>query len=133
MPIKNCYFLLSLLPEMKFRFWHSTAAYGIANESSMWDLPPADHRIYFWPQDLLQPTAVIYLKVSENVRHQRMQSRHEKVLTFEEDRLKKVALFRQRYALVRSYYISDLPVYFCYLKLQKIFVAFLTVGKYYGQ
>lgn len=77
------------------RYWHSTAAYGIANESSTGDLPVCGHSVYQWPGDLLRPTAVLFLTVGEKIRKQRLQGRGiEK--TFEEQSLDKDQLFRQR-------------------------------------
>ncbi|XP_033762619.1 UMP-CMP kinase 2, mitochondrial-like [Pecten maximus] len=77
------------------RYWHSTAAYGIANESSAGDLPGRGHSVYQWPTDLLRPTAVLFLTVGEEIRKQRLQGRGiEK--TFEERSLDKDQLFRQR-------------------------------------
>ncbi|OWF36295.1 UMP-CMP kinase 2, mitochondrial-like isoform X1 [Mizuhopecten yessoensis] len=77
------------------RYWHSTAAYGIANESSTGDLPRSGHPVYQWPTDLLRPTAVLFLTVGEEKRKQRLQGRGiEK--TFEERSLDKDQLFRQR-------------------------------------
>ncbi|WAQ94023.1 CMPK2-like protein [Mya arenaria] len=55
--IKTC----QTRPVIMDRFWHSTAAYGIANESSSGDLPRADHSVYTWPSDLLKPSLVLFL------------------------------------------------------------------------
>ncbi|XP_046371058.2 uncharacterized protein LOC124145357 [Haliotis rufescens] len=77
------------------RFWHSTAAYGIANETSLSDQPPPGHITYNWPCDLLRPTVVLFLNVTEDVRKQRMNFR-EAAMTYEEQRLDTDALFRQR-------------------------------------
>ncbi|XP_060085838.1 UMP-CMP kinase 2, mitochondrial-like [Ylistrum balloti] len=77
------------------RYWHSTAAYGIANESSTGDQPERGHPVYQWPTDLLKPTAGLFLTVGEEIRKQRLQGRGiEK--TFEEQSLDKDQLFRQR-------------------------------------
>ncbi|XP_076465683.1 UMP-CMP kinase 2, mitochondrial-like [Babylonia areolata] len=77
------------------RYWHSTAAYGIANETSMGDLPPLGHESYCWPTDLLKPTTVIFLTVSEQVRRERLGKR-QGIVTFEERFLNKDQLFRKR-------------------------------------
>ncbi|XP_052797628.1 UMP-CMP kinase 2, mitochondrial-like [Mya arenaria] len=89
--IKTC----QTRPVIMDRFWHSTAAYGIANESSSGDLPRADHSVYTWPSDLLKPSLVLFLSVSEEVRQQRMAGRR-LVETFEEKSLDRDQLFRQR-------------------------------------
>lgn len=83
-------------PVVMDRFWHSTAAYGMANElisNSGLKLPNEDDDIYFWPKDLLKPDLVIYLTVSEEIRLQRLSRRHK--FTPEEDELKKNAKFRE--------------------------------------
>lgn len=77
------------------RFWHSTTAYGIANETSSGDLPRAGHSVYHWPTGLLKPTLVLFLTVSEDVRKQRLCGRGLET-TFEEKSLDKDQLFRQR-------------------------------------
>ena len=76
------------------RFWHSTTAYGIANETSSGDLPRPGHSVYHWPTDLLKPRLVLFLTVSEEVRKQRHTGRGG--TTFEERSLNKDQLFRQR-------------------------------------
>ena len=81
-----------------YRFWHSTTAYGIANETSSGDLPKVGHSVYKWPSDLLKPTLVLFLTVSEDVRKQRLSDRGI-VSTFEEKSLDKDQLFRQRLVL----------------------------------
>ena len=78
-----------------YRFWHSTTAYGIANETSSGDLPEKGHFVYQWPADLLKPTLVLFLTVSEDVRKQRLSGRGIGS-TFEEKSLDKDQLFRQR-------------------------------------
>ena len=77
------------------RFWHSTAAYGIANETSTSDIPPRQHWVYQWPSDLLKPNLVLFLTVTEQVRKQRLSAR-EGEKTFEEQHLDKDRMFRQR-------------------------------------
>lgn len=82
-------------PVIMDRYWHSTTAYGIANETSSGDLPCLGHWVYKWPSDLLKPDIVLFLSVSEEVRRQRLDHRAiEK--TFEEKSLDKDMLFRQR-------------------------------------
>ena len=51
--------------------------------------------IYQWPEDLLQPTAAIFLELDEETRSQRM---HERVgaETKEEKKLKEDPILRQR-------------------------------------
>ena len=77
------------------RFWHSTTAYGIANETSSGDLPDMGNDVYVWPADLLRPNLVLFLTVSEDVRKQRLSGRGVQA-TFEEKSLDKDWLFRQR-------------------------------------
>ncbi|KAL8565235.1 hypothetical protein ACOMHN_001133 [Nucella lapillus] len=83
-------------PVIMDRFWHSTTAYSIAQETSLEDLPPLGHGDYCWPSDLLKPTVVIFLTVSEEVRRQRLGNRHVDDITFEERSLNKDKLFRKR-------------------------------------
>ncbi|XP_041366737.1 UMP-CMP kinase 2, mitochondrial-like [Gigantopelta aegis] len=77
------------------RYWHSTTAYGIANETSCADLPPAGHNVYQWPEDLLKPTSILFLSVSESVRRKRLDQRGRE-MTREERWLGKDTFFRQR-------------------------------------
>ena len=81
------------------RFWHSTAAYGVANETSSGDLPGVGHPVYNFPQDLLKPTLILFLTVNEDVRKQRLRDRGVHA-TFEEKSLDRDQLFRQRYVNV---------------------------------
>ncbi|KAI5705022.1 hypothetical protein M8J75_011194 [Diaphorina citri] len=83
-------------PVVMDRFWHSTSAYGMANElvkNSDLKLPDEDDDIYSWPKDLMKPDLVIYLTVSEAIRLQRLSRR--KNFTLEENELKKNAKFRE--------------------------------------
>lgn len=60
------------------RFWHSSAAYAIATDVKIGDisnLPPVNHWVYKWPQDLLKPDVVYYLHVNEKERLRRLTSR----------------------------------------------------------
>ncbi|KAL3831666.1 hypothetical protein ACJMK2_023389 [Sinanodonta woodiana] len=82
-------------PVIMDRYWHSTASYGIANESSTADLPEVGHMVYKWPKDLLRPSVVLFLSVTEEVRKQRLSGRGEES-TFEEKHLDRDKLFRQR-------------------------------------
>ena len=81
-----------------YRFWHSTAAYGIANETSSGDLPKVGHSVYKWPSDMLKPTFVLFLTVSEDVRKQRLSDRGIGS-TLEEKSLDKDKVFRLRLVL----------------------------------
>lgn len=78
------------------RYWHSTTAYGIANETSNQDMPEEGHWVYQWPCDLLTPDLVLFLSVSEEIRQERMLGRGGEN-TQEEKHLKKDRLFRERY------------------------------------
>ncbi|VDI07088.1 UMP-CMP kinase 2, mitochondrial-like [Mytilus galloprovincialis] len=89
------------------RFWHSTTAYGVANETSTSDMPPSGHWVYQWPSDLLKPTLVLFLTVTEEVRRQRLSGRGG-AITFEEQHLDKDILFRQR--LCEAYRRMENPV-----------------------
>lgn len=77
------------------RYWHSTTAYGIANETSSTDIPQEGHWAYDWPADLLTPDLVLFLSVSEEIRQIRMKGRGGES-TQEEKHLKKDRLFRER-------------------------------------
>ena len=80
------------------RFWHSSAAYAIALEAkcgSEANIPPKGHSIYQWPGDLLKPSAVIFLELSEEDRMSRLRERGV-TETDEEMKLKKSRLLRQR-------------------------------------
>ncbi|KAG5874100.1 hypothetical protein JTB14_005896 [Gonioctena quinquepunctata] len=79
--------LLKKTPVVMDRFWHSTAAYAMAqsvqdNEETD-NMPPEGNKIYNWPEDLFKPDIVLLLNVSEEVRTQR-QSRRTNVTTQEE-------------------------------------------------
>ena len=63
------------------RFWQSTAAYAIATDCGTNDeaaLPPVGDPIYEWPVDLVRPTLVVFLKVSEEERVRRILLRCER-------------------------------------------------------
>ena len=83
---------------LKHRFWHSSAAYAIAAEAKCGgeiNIPPRGNSIYQWPDDLLKPSAVIYLELNESDRVLRMRDRGEEE-TNEESQLRKSQLLRQR-------------------------------------
>ena len=80
-----------------YRFWHSTAAYAIAKETDagvLEYLPTKDHSIYTWPNDLIFPSAVVFLKTSENNREHRVTDRES--LTEEEQNLNENKRFGRR-------------------------------------
>ncbi|XP_028370626.1 UMP-CMP kinase 2, mitochondrial [Phyllostomus discolor] len=84
-------------PVIVDRYWHSTAAYAIATEVSgaVQHLPPAQHSVYQWPRDLLQPDLVLLLTVSPEERLRRIRGRGlEK--TREETELEANSIFRQK-------------------------------------
>ncbi|EMP42022.1 UMP-CMP kinase 2 [Chelonia mydas] len=88
-------------PVVVDRYWHSTAAYAIATEISgkVQNLPPTQHEVYQWPEDLLKPDLVLLLTVSPEERIRRLQGRGlEK--TEEETELEANSLFRQKYVLI---------------------------------
>uniref|UniRef100_A0A0A9WWY0 UMP-CMP kinase 2, mitochondrial n=1 Tax=Lygus hesperus TaxID=30085 RepID=A0A0A9WWY0_LYGHE len=83
--------LLESSPVVMDRFWHSTAAYAIAELKDSCEIP---ENTFAWPSDLLQPDLVVFLTVSEDVRLERMSRR--KNFTLEEDKLKENSAYRQR-------------------------------------
>ena len=96
-------------PVVLDRFWHSSAAYAIATEAKCGgeiNILPRGNPIYQWPDDLLKPSAVVYLELSESDRVLRMHERGE-AETNEELQLKKSQLFRQR--LIRAYKNMENP------------------------
>ncbi|CAB4032941.1 UMP-CMP kinase 2, mitochondrial [Paramuricea clavata] len=85
-------------PVVLDRFWHSSAAYAIAVEAkcgSEINIPPKGNFIYQWPDDLLKPSAVIFLDLCEMDRVLRMNERGERESN-EELQLRKNQLLRQR-------------------------------------
>ena len=90
-PLRRLFFFLSnyviaamirdcsqIKPIVCDRFWHSSAAYAIATDVKIGDisnLPPVNHWVYKWPQDLLKPSVVYYLHVNERERMRRLTSR----------------------------------------------------------
>ncbi|KAJ8971402.1 hypothetical protein NQ317_005518 [Molorchus minor] len=85
-------------PVVMDRFWHSTAAYAIAQAvedyPDKYEMPPANDKIYCWPEDLFRPDIVLLLDVSEQVRLQRLSRR--KSYTAQENLLKDCSKFRQK-------------------------------------
>uniref|UniRef100_A0A8U7MPY5 UMP-CMP kinase 2, mitochondrial n=1 Tax=Corvus moneduloides TaxID=1196302 RepID=A0A8U7MPY5_CORMO len=84
-------------PVIVDRYWHSTAAYTIATETSgeVQDLPPVQDEVYQWPEDLLKPDLVLLLTVDPDERVRRLQHRGLQK-TKEEAELEANNLFRQR-------------------------------------
>lgn len=79
------------------RYWHSTTAYSIAKDAGDGideHLPPRGDDLYKWPEDLLKPSAIIFLKTKERERDRRMMERDE--VSAEEMQLKESSLFRNR-------------------------------------
>jgi len=85
------------------RFWHSTSAYGIAEECA--EIPASGHDVYRWPEDLTKPSLVILLVVSEDERRRRIAGRQLQ-LTDEETQLADDAQKRYRYRLGILYTVS---------------------------
>lgn len=81
------------------RYWHSTAAYAIAqwveDNPDKAILPPIGDEFYMWPSDLLKPDYVFFLKTSETVRLQR-HSRRNTTNTNQEQLLKTSDTFRRK-------------------------------------
>ena len=80
-----------------FRYWHSTTAYAIAKEACRGideHIPPAGDELYRWPDDLLKPSAVVFLTTKEEERDRRMSERDE--MTEEELQMKERKVLRKR-------------------------------------
>lgn len=89
--------MLNIFIKIYFRYWHSTAAYAIAQtvqDNPNYSFPQPDDNIFLWPTDLHKPSVVIFLDVSENVRKQR-QSRRTTV-TLQEHLLNNSEEFRNK-------------------------------------
>jgi len=84
-------------PVVMDRYWHSTTAYAIASEigcATSKYLPPPTHPIYTWPDDLLYPSAVVFLTTGEEDRSERVNERSEQ--TEEERMIEMNCSFRSR-------------------------------------
>lgn len=94
----NFVFLIYFFTFLIFRYWHSTAAYAIAQAvqdyPNKYKMPPSGDEIYSWPDDLFKPDVVILLEVSEEVRLERHSRR--KTYTTQEELLKSSNDFRQK-------------------------------------
>ena len=77
------------------RFWHSTAAYAVANDMKIMGTSFQVNSLK-WPTDLLQPNLVIFLTVSEAERVRRHSTRLELTNTEEEQALAKDEVFREK-------------------------------------
>ncbi|XP_046679601.1 UMP-CMP kinase 2, mitochondrial-like isoform X2 [Homalodisca vitripennis] len=91
-------------PVIMDRFWHSTAAYAIAQqsvESYNATLPPEGDSVYEWPNDLLRPDIVFFLSVSESKRLDRLMRRKSKEVTREELKMKDDKTLRE--AMLAAY------------------------------
>lgn len=88
--------LVQSCPVIMDRFWHSTAAFAIADEvrDKNLQLPPKGDPLYDWPRDLIKPDIVLFLDVSETVRNIRHKGRNT-TNTEEEQQLAKDILFRE--------------------------------------
>jgi UMP-CMP kinase 2 len=85
-------------PVVVDRFWHSSAAYAIANDVGCGgpdNLPPPGHPLYGWPSDLLVPDCCVLLVVSPEERLRRM-TRRGQDLTPEEKALEENRMFEER-------------------------------------
>ncbi|XP_054287458.1 UMP-CMP kinase 2, mitochondrial-like [Macrosteles quadrilineatus] len=91
-------------PVIMDRFWHSTAAYAIAQqavEDYNGTLPAENDEVYEWPHDLLKPDIVFFLSVSESKRLDRLMRRKNKSVTREELRMKDNKELRE--AMLQAY------------------------------
>lgn len=83
---------------MVFRFWHSTAAYAIAqavqDHPDTYKMPSPTDNIYCWPEDLFKPSIVLFLDVNEAVRTQRQSRRA--IITSQEGLLNNSLEFRRK-------------------------------------
>ncbi|XP_067005264.2 UMP-CMP kinase 2, mitochondrial isoform X2 [Anabrus simplex] len=97
-------------PVVMDRFWHSTAAYGIAEEldrhNGLAALPPPGNALYNWPWDLIKPDCVFLLTVSEETRNKRLGHR-DIAITEEEKKLTDNSSFRA--LLLEAYKRMDNP------------------------
>lgn len=99
--------LLRSSPVVMDRYWHSTAAFAIAqavqdypNECTM---PPKGDEIYEWPHDLFKPDIVMLVDVDETIRLQRISNR--KDFTTQEKLLRDCEQFRNNVILgYRNFY-----------------------------
>ncbi|KAJ8398198.1 hypothetical protein AAFF_G00430420 [Aldrovandia affinis] len=84
-------------PVIVDRYWHSTAAYGIATAVSgrVENLPSPGSEVYRWPGDLLRPDLVLLLTVNPEERMRRLDLRGEEK-TREEAELEANQLFRTK-------------------------------------
>ncbi|KAL1496986.1 hypothetical protein ABEB36_008023 [Hypothenemus hampei] len=86
-------------PVIMDRYWHSTTAYALAqkvvNNPQNLTLPDFGDAIYKWPGDLLKPTIVIFLNVSEKKRLERHSRRSAELITEQEKLLKNNTKFRE--------------------------------------
>uniref|UniRef100_A0A1B6KQ92 Thymidylate kinase-like domain-containing protein n=2 Tax=Graphocephala atropunctata TaxID=36148 RepID=A0A1B6KQ92_9HEMI len=91
-------------PVIMDRFWHSTAAYAIAQqtvERPNANIPPEGDSVYEWPGDLLRPDIVFFLSVSESKRLDRLMRRKSKEVTREELKMKDNKALRD--AMLQAY------------------------------
>ncbi|KAJ4432102.1 hypothetical protein ANN_20716 [Periplaneta americana] len=79
------------------RFWHSTAAYAIAEEvkTVCLQLPQEGDPLYRWPSDLVKPDLVLFLELDESARSSRHRCRNT-TNTEEEQQLLWDNLYRER-------------------------------------
>nr|CAI5842258.1 unnamed protein product [Callosobruchus analis] len=100
--------LLKNAPVLLDRYWHSTAAYCIAEyvqDHPEYPLPVKGDPMYKWPEDLFQPDIVIFLDVSEEVRKERQSRR--KNITVQENMLNTDLKFRQN--VIQAYKNMSCP------------------------
>ncbi|XP_057314991.1 UMP-CMP kinase 2, mitochondrial-like isoform X2 [Hydractinia symbiolongicarpus] len=84
-------------PVVMDRYWHSTTAYAIAKEVAVGiehHLPDEGDSLYAWPEDLLRPSAVLFLTTPEKHRDVRVNERED--VTAEEKEISENERLRMR-------------------------------------
>ncbi|XP_057314989.1 uncharacterized protein LOC130656178 [Hydractinia symbiolongicarpus] len=97
MAAKDVLDVIRTRPVVMDRYWHSTTAYAIAKEVAVGiehHLPDEEDSLYAWPEDLLRPSAVLFLTTPEKHRDGRVNERDD--VTTEEREISESERFRMR-------------------------------------